>query len=497
MGSSLALLVCSIGIAGLFYLDRDKSIHTSKALWLPITWLAIVGSRPVTLWLGIRSGYLSVQQQMDGSPVDRLVYEILLALGIVVLMKRRHRIGNFFWGNWPILLYFAYCLISLFWSDYPDVAFKRWIKAIGDLVMALIVVTDANPAEAFKRMISRLGFVLLPASILLIKYFGNLGRGYTPDGYPMNTGVATNKNTLGVMTLGITIGALWSVRALLRDKDRPNRRRHLIAQVTLLIFGVANLDLAQSATSVACFIIAATLMLLTDIPLVKGRPVRVHGVVLALFLAGGFTYFIAGLAGVVHALGRETNLTGRTDIWNAVIAAVPNPIFGAGFETFWAGPRLEKVWSRLGQFMQVNEAHNGYLEVYLNLGWIGVGLIALLFLRSYAKIVSVFRDGPDAASLLIAYLFAAMFYGITEAGFRLLNPIWIFLLLAIVAAGGATRGVGALQPVSEAANEDGATIAAPVPFIHSGQFRPVAQGNSAQFPTRAQFAVPAEKRRLT
>ncbi len=101
MGSSLALLVCSIGIAGLFYLDRDKSIHTSKALWLPITWLAIVGSRPVTLWLGIRSGYLSVQQQMDGSPVDRLVYEILLALGIVVLMKRRHRIGNFFWGNWP------------------------------------------------------------------------------------------------------------------------------------------------------------------------------------------------------------------------------------------------------------------------------------------------------------------------------------------------------------------------------------------------------------
>ena len=77
--------------------------------------------------------------------------------------------------NTPILLFFAYCAVSTLWSDYTDVSFKRWIKAVGDLVMALIVLTDANPFAALKRLMAQVGFVLIPASILLIKYYPGLG----------------------------------------------------------------------------------------------------------------------------------------------------------------------------------------------------------------------------------------------------------------------------------------------------------------------------------
>ena len=56
MGTPLALLICHLGVAGLFFLDRDKSVRNSKALWLPVIWLWIVGSRPVSAWLGMGSG---------------------------------------------------------------------------------------------------------------------------------------------------------------------------------------------------------------------------------------------------------------------------------------------------------------------------------------------------------------------------------------------------------------------------------------------------------
>ena len=74
------------------------------------------------------------------------------------------------------------------WSPFPGPAFKRWIKAIGDLVMVLIIVTDGEPIAALRRLYSRLGFILFPVSIVLIRYT-DLGRGFDPDGNPMNTGV--------------------------------------------------------------------------------------------------------------------------------------------------------------------------------------------------------------------------------------------------------------------------------------------------------------------
>src|SRR5713226_10667747 len=108
MGASLATLVCIVGIAGLFYLDRDKSLRTAKGLWLPVTWLWIVGSRPVSSWLGIGPRNLDPATQLvEGSPFDAFVFTILLAAGIIVLLRRSNRTISFLSASWPILIYFA------------------------------------------------------------------------------------------------------------------------------------------------------------------------------------------------------------------------------------------------------------------------------------------------------------------------------------------------------------------------------------------------------
>jgi len=233
-----------------------------------------------------------------------------------------------------------------------------------------------------------------------------------------------------VITFVLSLGALWQIVMLLRTKGQPNRGRRLLAQSALLVIGVTLLMMAQSATSQACFALGAALIVVTNFSAMKRRPAAVHVLVVTIVLVVAFAMLSGDVAGIAHAMGRQSNLTGRTDIWAAVLPVVPSTVVGAGFESFWLGPRVQSVWRQLSQFMHVNEAHNGYIEVYLNLGLVGVCLIALLLISGYRHAVEAFRSDPAIGGLMLAYLVSAVSYSITEAGFRLLNPIWIFLLLA-------------------------------------------------------------------
>jgi O-antigen ligase len=439
----LAFLICSTGIAGLFFLDRDKSTRNSKALWLPVMWLWIAGSRPVSAWLGGGGGAAgALDSTLDGSPMDAGIFAALVVAGIVVVFMRRNRTIPLLKASGPVLIYFLYCLLSVSWSQIPEPAFKRWIKDVGDLVMVLILVTDGQPIAALRRLYSRVGFILFPVSILLIRYT-DLGRAYDPDGGPMNTGVTTNKNSLGLIVFLVSLGALWHVRALLMDKGAPNRTRRLVAQGTLLTFGIILLQMAHSATSIACFILGGGLMLAISMPAIRLRPTRVHTLCLAIVLIGGLTLLFGGQSLVTNALGRKENLSGRTDIWAASIAAAGNPIFGAGFESFW-NTNVEKVAAGLPGYWEIHNlvsAHNGYIEVYLDLGWIGVILISLILISGYRRASKAFQQDPQFGSLLLAYVATSIFYSITEVGFRVLTPSWIFLLLAVVSASGVTAGL--------------------------------------------------------
>jgi O-antigen ligase len=345
-----------------------------------------------------------------------------------------------------ILAYFLYCLISVAWSFHPDVAFKRWIKAIGDPAMCLVILTDPQPIEALKRLISRVGFILLPTSLLLIKYYPFLGRGYGPGGEPSNTGVTTDKNMLGVMLFVVSLFTLWHVISLLKEKPHPSRKRHLWAQGVLLAFGLVLLEMAHSATSIACFILGAGLILASGLRSIRGRPAMVHVLCLSIFLAGGLTLLLGGSGDVAHALGRQSNLSGRTDIWAALIPAAGNPIVGTGFESFWISPNVvgfaqtlkaEGWWHPEG----LNEAHDGYLEIYLNLGLIGVGMIGAILINGYKRAIAGFRRSPSISGLMLAYIICSAFYCITEAGFRSLALMWVFLLLAIIGASGISAGI--------------------------------------------------------
>jgi O-antigen ligase len=450
MNPALATLITACGIIGLFYLNRDAKARNSKALWVPVIYLWIVGSRPVSAWLGITPAD-GINPQLDGSPLDAAILGVLLVVAITVLVQRRKRALPYITGSGPILIYFIYCLISVAWSYHPDVAFKRWIKSLADPAMCLIIVTDPQPSAALKRLISRVGFLLLPVSVLLIKYYDNLGRGYTPTGQPMNTGVTTFKNELGVTVLVISLYTFWHVITLLRTRNQPNHGRQLLAQGMLLAFGFLLFAMADSQTSIASFILGCGLIVATGLRSMRVRRARVHALCLLIILTGGLTLFFGSGSGVVQAMGRESTFSGRRDIWAALLDAAPNGIVGAGFESFWISPNVLKFqrtlaaedwWHPEG----LNEAHNGYLEVYLNLGLVGVGLLLWILINSYRRALVAYRCNHLLGGLMLAYIIPSVFYSVTEAGFRMLSLAWIVLLLARFSASGIAAGIFRLEP---------------------------------------------------
>jgi O-antigen ligase len=142
---------------------------------------------------------------------------------------------------------------------------------------------------------------------------------------------------------------------------------------------------------------------------------------------------------VLEASGRDASLTGRTGIWETVLSEPINPVLGTGYTAFWLGERLQRIWALYPRTPLI-QAHNGYLEVYLNLGVVGLALLGGVLwtgLRNARRrLLSVqYTIGNLDDSLFqtfgIAYIVAYLVYNITEATFVGLSFLFIiFLLLA-------------------------------------------------------------------
>ena len=352
----------------------------------------------------------------------------LIVAGIMILARRKIDWQRLLLNNKWIILYFLYCLASMAWSDEPAILMKRWVKDLGNPIMALVILTERRPYEAVGAVLRRLAFLMLPLSVLFIKYYPELGRAYHADGSPMFTGVGHQKNDLGSMCLLAGIYVFWELLQR-REKTHPAfTRQHKIAAVVLTGMLAWLLHMSDSQTSFVCLVAAVLLLLLGRMPFMARSPGRIFGVLFCAVLA------IWLLDEVLHVkefalslLGRNPTLTSRTDIWRTLKGFEVNPIVGAGFMSFWSGARLEEVWRLVG--VRINQAHNGYLEQYLNLGYIGVAFIAVIVLSGLLRVRRHLSVDPAAGMLRLCFIVSAVLYNYTEASFYGLNNMWMLLLL--------------------------------------------------------------------
>jgi O-antigen ligase len=302
---------------------------------------------------------------------------------------------------------------------------------LGHPIMVLVVLTEPEPREALTRLMKRCAYVAFPISILWIKYYPVLGRHFGTDGAAQNSGIALGKNELGAVSIIFALFFFWNALQVRREKWMSGRRPELFLNLGLLLLAGYCLFKAHSATSALSLMLAGLVVLGLGLRLVDKRRVRAYAVIVIMILVlaqGVFDLF----GNIVAATGHSSTLEGRGRLWEVLLATDHSPILGAGYESYWSGERLQKIWSMPEFWWKPIQAHNGYIEIYLNLGIVGliilVGVLFVTFGKCYRELIDQFEWGR----LTMGYFVMILVHNWTEAGFKGLSLIFFaFFLVAI------------------------------------------------------------------
>ena len=416
--------------------------NSALALWVPTIWYMIAASRAVGHWLNLFGYELKTGvDYLEGSPIDRDIYSVLIFLGVVILLRRGIEWRKIVKGNVAILMLFAYMLFSALWSDYGEVSIKRWFRAGGDFVMALVVLTEPNPIQAISALLRRCFYFLLPLSIILIKYFRTIGVAWSDTGAEMWVGATTHKNVLGELCMVSGVFFLWNM-----TRKRMNKGTIVdLLYFLMILWLLKGSETSRSNTAIFLLIISAAILLYASFA--KGNPIYIRayllkGIYIIALLYSTLQVYSAVATGdsalsfITAISGRESTLTGRTELWNDVLdIANRHPFLGVGYGSFWIGGKSNDLWKKY--IWMPSSAHNGYLDVYVELGVVGLLLLLRVIIISFRNIAKNFELDFEYGRIRLTLFLMVLLHNITESSLlRGASNLWfIFLLVSVTVPG--------------------------------------------------------------
>ncbi len=188
---------------------------------------------------------------------------------------------------------------------------------------------------------------------------------------------------------------------------------------------------SRSDTTLICIMLALLIYWISGRKSITNNPKILDKYILFFSVIMIFTPLISNnfFHSVVEVTGSAETFFGRTELWNDCLSLVKNPFLGEGYGNFWTGERLAYLWDL--HWWHPNQAHNGYVELYLNLGLLGLSLFAFVVLSSYVKVRESIFSQKEFGRLRYSFFLSILFYNITEATFKGINPM-LFLFLLVV-----------------------------------------------------------------
>lgn len=404
-----------------------------QRLWLgiPLYWMFLAISRGVIFWR-VDTTLEADVDYLVGSPIERAVLSGLILLGILILLGRKEKSISALHNRHVVVLLYAVMLLSILWSRFPFVSAKRFIKTAGTLVMVACVLTDDDSQKTAEQLLNWFFILTLGLSLGFIHLLPTLGRSVHVLGGESWIGISYTKNNLGQVA-GLAV-LFYSWRMLFR---RPVHR--VMLNVMMLFVSVYLLVGARSATALAMSLIGIMILLvLRHRHISNARTLAIAacftGAIVLLMVA--LVRWVAAnpiLVLAVQLLGRDTTFTGRTDLWQDLSRYwSARPALGYGFGGFWVGDLGHDLWTKY--LWNPNQAHNGYLDILLQIGLVGLVLVGWLIVMSYKGSISALYMRKRTAVLAFVFLTTILINNMFESSLiRMNNLLWfVFLLFAMM-----------------------------------------------------------------
>ncbi len=407
-----------------FIKDHSEWPYFNFESWIPFLWLTLSSTRIISIIfpLNTTDDSLSIGQYLEGNIYNRIIFSSLLVIGLIILYSKRNKLkSNAGISILPFLLY-LFVLISTLWSTYPVVSFKRWLMIFGHLVMVIIILISDDYLKALEHILRRYFFVIIVFSVLVVKYFKNIGFQMMVHGTRVWSGIMTHKNDLGPACAFAILFFMW--RICKREK------KHILSDLILLLLSIYLIIRSNSATAIAILLLGIVLFLFLYFYSYSTKRIKLVALLLTIFLGSFLVWrdlLNEVLSPIYFILGRDPSITGRVPLWNDLIQIGNRRLlFGSGYENFWLTNFIH-IWPKYT--FRPNNAHNGYLDIYLNLGLIGLILfltIVILSLRGLARKIEIDRT---FYGLYFIYFVMILINNITETFFLKADLHWFLLLI--------------------------------------------------------------------
>lgn len=433
--SIIGLILCVIIVAWLLKEECRQNHSASWALWIPTLWFLKIATLDLAFYFGRGDA-----EKGTGSPFERYFLIILLFLGLVTLYRRRFDLYKAIKENIWLMVLICYMFLSVSWSDTPFISFKRWTRELIAVIMCLVIFSEADPRRSMQSALKRFAYIVIPLSLLVVVFFPEFGiKEYTASEMVKWRGITGGKNQLGRLCLIAAFFLIWALVKNWKRTDDPIIRKQkwidfTILSTSLFLMKGPGFGKMLSITSIITLVLGlGTFFGLLLMQRFK-RDIGVKTlkiVIAACIMIGTASVIVGGLVvgeSITDAVGREATLTGRIEIWGKFLPlAMEESLIGHGVGGFWTDKMINTH--------KLNTGHNGYLDLLLDYGFVGLVFFSLFLLSSCGRAHKDLSIDYEWGSLWIGFLVMCVIYNVAEATIdSLTNPLSAILLFLYVSS---------------------------------------------------------------
>ncbi|WP_375511318.1 O-antigen ligase family protein [uncultured Nostoc sp.] len=364
--------------------------------------------------------------------IDRLLFTFTYIVSLSLITLRWKKASYVFSKDKFIWILLGVCTLSSFWSLDSDTTIRRVLGLAGTMLFGVYLASRYTLKEQLKLCAYMLGisaFMCILFAVLIPQY--SIGSAGDPTSW---RGIYQQKNILG--TRFVLGGGIFFFLAM------TTRENRWVLWFGYVVSGLLVL-LSKSTTSLGNFIIiTAAFLIYYRILHLKYKVMIPIVTLLSTVGIALYTWFISQADTILGSVGKDTTLTGRAELWPAVLQMIAKrPWLGYGYGVFWEDSSESSIVVQTVQWNAPN-AHNGFLDLWLALGLLGVFVFAIGFVINFLRAIYLVRwnQTSDENLWLLVFFTYTILSNLTETTLLDQNSLeWILYVTAILSSKFPTR----------------------------------------------------------
>ncbi|WP_299405957.1 O-antigen ligase family protein [Acaryochloris sp. IP29b_bin.148] len=363
---------------------------------------------------------LSLIQAADYSAL-LLVYKMIYVVTLILLILRWKRVILVLKKDKLISLVIVFAAASVLWSFDPETTLIRSIALVGTSLFGLYFATRYSLEDQLQNLSIAFGIVVFfsfISAILLPKY--GVMSGIHAGAW---RGIYIHKNVLGKM---MALSASIFLVGTTDNQYKMLSRLGLSLSIVLLI-------LSKSSSAIGTFVALFAIFLILKI--FRWHYKLMVPALLAILLIGmsGLFFLTEHMDMLLISAGKDPTLTGRTDLWIWALDDIgKRPWFGYGYGAFWQDFSSKAALIRYAAGWHVPHAHNGLLDLLLDLGILGVFVLILGIFRTSIQSFFLLKNTTSTAYVWpLLFVSNMVLANMTETTLMVRNDLFWVIFITI------------------------------------------------------------------